>query len=129
MRREWLSRGRKSACWPLVLVTCAFPAAALAAESAPAAARLQVEPSVGASLALSLSEGVIVNVFLPGAPVQVRSRAAVPGMVLSFGDTEVMADSAVSLRIEHRAAATTSLDENGEEQGEGGALVILAQFN
>jgi len=115
--------------WAALLVLCALPAPAQSAESVPVAARLKVEHAVGASLALDISDDLIVQVYLPGWPVLVRSRRmAMPGMLLSFEDTEVVADSTVSLRIEHRAAATTSSDAGGEE-ADGGALLILAQFN
>lgn len=113
-----------------ILVACAVPAGSCAAESVPVTGRLQVEPAVGASLAMDLGGGLIVQIYLPSLPVLVRSRPiALPGMVLSFADTEVVTESAVSLRVEHRAAVTGSLGGNGENQSEGGALVILAQFN
>ena len=112
------------------LIACAAPAGASAAESVPVTARLQIEPSVGASLALSLSDGLMVQIYLPGSPALVRSRPIpLPGMVLSFGDVEVVAESAVSLQVEHRAAVIKELGESGEKQSEGGALVIVAQFN
>ena len=142
MRWKWRQAGAGTAArWALLLAGCAIPAGARAADSAPAMARLQVEPSVGASLALDSPSGIIVQVYLPGSRVQIPApgtraaaifraqAAAMPGMLLSFNAIEVMTDSAVSLRFEHHAADTTSLGEDAENEGEGGALVILAQFN
>ena len=139
MRWEWRQAGGgKVARWALLLAGCAIPAHAHAADSVPVMARLQVEPSVGASLALDSLTGIMVQIYLPrsrmdilvpgarAAAIQRAQAAAVPGMLLSFEDIELMTESAVSLRFEHHPADTTSL---GEGEGEGGALVILAQFN
>lgn len=114
-------------CSASLLTLAVAPLATQAAESAPASAVLTIEPSVGASLSGGLSQGLFVAIFLPGTPGRSRP-VAMPGMVLSFEGTEVVADSAVSLRVEHRAATSTPPGFAGEE-AEAGALLILAQFN
>jgi len=128
--RQGLQRrvARETSCWAYVLALAVVPVAAQAAESAPASALLSLEPSVGASLSVGLSEGLFVQVSLPGGRRAIRPSPDMPGMVLSFEGTEVVADSAVSLRVERRASPSTPPAANGDE-GEGGALLILAQFN
>jgi hypothetical protein len=112
--------------WASILALALVPIAANAAERALASARLTVEPSVGASLSGSVAQGLLVQI-LPGVRAD-GSPAATPGMVLTFQGTEVVTDSAVSLRVEHRAATFTPPDLDGE-QAESGALLVLAQFN
>ena len=128
--RQGLQRrvAKGTACWASVLALAIVPVDAEAAESAPASASLTLEPSVGASLSIGLSDGLLLQIGLPRARRTVRPGPDMPGMVLTFEGAEVVADSAVSLRVERRAARSTPLGAYGAE-GEGGALLILAQFN
>ena len=119
---------RGTVCWTSLLALTVVPVSVQAAESAAASASLTLEPSVGASLSNGLSAGLFVQIGVPGARKAVRPGPVLPGMVLSFEGAEIMADSAVSLRVEHRAAPSMPPGADGEE-GEGGALLILAQFN
>jgi len=116
------------ACWASTLALAVVPVPALAAERASASALLILEPAVGASLSVGLSEGLLLQIGLPGQRRAVRPGPDLPGLVLSFEGTEVVADSAVSLRVEHRAGSALLPDTEGDKRA-GGALLILAQFN
>lgn len=116
------------ACWACPLALVVSPVAANAAERVQASAWLTLEPSVGATLSAGLSEGLLLQIGRPGARKAVRPGPDMPGLVLSIEGTEVLAESAVSLRVEHRAGSASLPDTEGDTTA-GGALLILAQFN
>jgi hypothetical protein len=116
------------ALWASALALAAAPISVQAAESATASGWLTLEPSVGASLSVGLSDGLMLQIGLPGARRAIRPGPDMPLLVMAHESTELVADSAVSLRVERRSGSALPPGMAGDKMA-GGGLLILAQFN
>lgn len=120
--------GRLTALGMAGAALIAAPAAASAAEQVSADGDVHIEQSVGASLEVSLLDGFLVQIYLPGSsgsPISLEPPRARRGSGESQLAGAAWPTAAVSLSIRQLGLASAAGDGNRRK----GLITILAQFN